>query len=82
MITAAGVGTAIDLKTNSCWNTVIDSLVLNLIPHIVSDFLLFNRIEVEKKFSSNLFPSFEIYNSNFSRVKRGMRDVLTFLMFF
>jgi len=55
---------------------------LNLIPHIVSDFLLFNRIEVEKKFSSNLFPSFEIYNSNFSRVKRGMRDVLTFLMFF
>jgi hypothetical protein len=55
---------------------------LNLIPYIVSDFLLFNRIEVEKKFSSKLFPSFAIYSSNFPRVKRGMRDVLTCLMFF
>ena len=50
MIQVASGITAIDLKTNSCWNTVIDSLVLNLIAHIVSDLLLFNRIEVEKKF--------------------------------
>ena len=28
------------MQEQSCWNTVIDSLVLNLIPHIVSDFLL------------------------------------------
>jgi len=60
---------------------VIRSLVPNLIPHIV-DLLLLSRIEVEIKFSSKLFPNFDIDRSDFSSVKKGMRDVQIILMFF
>ena len=45
MIQVAFGITAIDLKTNSCWNTVIDFLAWNLIPHFVSDLLFFTRVK-------------------------------------
>jgi hypothetical protein len=61
---------------------VIGSLVPNLIPHIVDLLLLLSRIEVEIKFSSKLFPNFDIDRSDFSSVKKGMRDVQIILMFF